>query len=544
MAINTVINQCFKTFKTSKHTAQEARQLKLPANIAEMLRFEKLQGYVDSLPNFDKNTVEGMRIATLKQWFNDRYVKPDRTMSVQLREAAYDLMRVSEKDCKQYNNSFVRPPITIMARARELVYRVLGPLDIPGILDAGSFSSGASIGYKRLNAHPANKYSSLITVTPRAEKYLRALIAVTPRWDVEGAQYRVKLVPGNKVTTVPKDAEKDRAIAIEPSGNMYLQLAVGTHLKRRLKSAAGIDLHDQTLNQRLARVGSFTTLLSTIDLKRASDSISMRIVEELLPSDWYRFLCDLRSPVGTIDGISHFKWEKFSSMGNGFTFELESLLFYCIVVSTLQCNLGTPVVSVYGDDLIVPTPKYSDITTALQQCGFTINEKKSCHTGNFRESCGGFYYKGASVWPIRPKKPIENLPDLIVFLNQVSRWSLCEHTNMALPYFLPLIKKIHNACPYLRLFRGSLDEGASALRSSGVNHLYLQPMRPRIPRETAFHKVHNGGLLSWFQKQNDLLYNGNNKSFGAGSSGAYVIKRRNPADLQYLSYKYDLIDHY
>lgn len=550
MATSSAINQAFAMFQTTKATSAGPKvkapkgRLSLPADLQDQLSFQRLFGFIQSIPKLDPTTVEGQRLIILKKWCNDRYVTPDSNNAASLRDNAFNLMRESEQACEEYNYSSQRPSIFVMARARELIYRILGELNFGEIFKTPMFSPGASVGFTRLEAHPVNKYTGEITVTPACEPLLRALITTIPRWDVEGAQFRFRLVPGNKVTTVPKDAEKDRAIAIEPSGNMYMQLAVGTYIKRVFSKHTGISLSDQSLNRFLARAGSYTTLLSTIDLKRASDSISTRIVEELLPSDWYRLLSRLRSPVGTIDNITHFKWEKFSSMGNGFTFELESLIFYCLAVAAMQCSLGTPGVSVHGDDLIIPTRHYNNITSVLTECGFTINDKKSCSTGFFRESCGGFYYKGSSVWPIRPKGPIDTLPKLLVLLNQISRWSQCEHTGMVLPYFLPYVKKIYRLMPWLTAFRGSLDDGAGAIRSSGVNRLYLSPVKPKSSRKTKFNQVGTGGFLSWLQKKDDLYHNGSSKPYGTGGDGAYVIKRRCPSELQWLRVRYDLIDNY
>jgi hypothetical protein len=83
-------------------------------------------------------------------------------------------------------------------------------------------------------------------------------------------------------------------------------------------------------------------------------------------------------------------------MGNGYTFELETLIFYALVRAVCGKE-GT--VSVYGDDLIYPSRFVGPVRELLAFCGFETNVEKSFSTGNFRESCGGHYFKGHSVTP-------------------------------------------------------------------------------------------------------------------------------------------------
>jgi hypothetical protein len=98
--------------------------------------------------------------------------------------------------------------------------------------------------------------------------------------------------------------------------------------------------------------------------------------------------------------------EKFSSMGNGFTFELETLIFWAI--SSVCQNVHNEFnVHVYGDDIIIPSESYSDVEAALTFFGFSLNEEKSFKEGAFRESCGSDYFNGVAVRPYY----IEELPD-------------------------------------------------------------------------------------------------------------------------------------
>jgi len=87
-------------------------------------------------------------------------------------------------------------------------------------------------------------------------------------------QSHPEYVQGNRFTTVPKDALKDRGIAIEPSLNVFFQLGVGDVLKRRLRRL-GLDMKNaQSIHRQVACEASSGGAFSTIDLSNASDTVS------------------------------------------------------------------------------------------------------------------------------------------------------------------------------------------------------------------------------------------------------------------------------
>lgn len=200
---------------------------------------------------------------------------------------------------------------------------------------------------------------------------------------------------------VPKDAKIDRAIIVEPSMNSLIQKGYGSYIKGRLMKA-GVNLFDQSVNRRRARIGSITGSLMTVDLSSASDTISKELVSELLPLDWYVALNECRT---SSVSYSSKEWdyriqlEKFSSMGNGFTFELESLIFYALTVAVCHYEGVKPDVSVYGDDIICPPEIWDALVEVFDFCGFSVNMKKSYRAGPFRESCGVDYFNGVNVRP-------------------------------------------------------------------------------------------------------------------------------------------------
>ena len=226
--------------------------------------------------------------------------------------------------------------------------------------------------------------------------------------------------PGNRVTFVPKTATTERAIAIEPLVNIYAQLGLGKMIRRRLKLIADIDLDDQSVNQQLAKEGSIRGFLSTIDLSSASDTISREVVRNLLPEGWFSRLDICRSKIGVLDG-SPFRYEKFSSMGNGFTFELESLIFWALSFAACVISGTPPMVSVYGDDIIVPSDAFDNLEEILSFFGFTLNKRKSFKNGSFRESCGKDFYDGCDVRPFQNKEVPKEVKDLFILANGIRR---------------------------------------------------------------------------------------------------------------------------
>lgn len=281
---------------------------------------------------------------------------------------------------------------------RKEVSRVLGML--PSALSP-RFSGGATYAdVGKLTTIP-DKMSSTPTISDSARP------VVLPFWEqTSWARTRLRDFPqqseprsvrGNIFFTVPKDGLKDRGCCKEPSLNISFQLDCGRIIRNRLKRI-GIDLlHDQDKHRALAREYSISGLGATIDMSNASDTLCRVLPFLVLPPDWAELLDSLRSKFTRVDG----RWvrlEKFSSMGNGFTFELETLIF-ATLARTVISEQGGDVsdVSCYGDDLIVPSQYASDIIAALRFFGFDTNKKKTFVEGPFRESCGGDFFEGEPV---------------------------------------------------------------------------------------------------------------------------------------------------
>lgn len=235
-----------------------------------------------------------------------------------------------------------------------------------------------------------------------------------------------EVVPGNRIAFVPKNSQTDRSIAIEPSMNLYLQLGVDGFIRRRLKHW-DIDLDDQSKNRELARLGSrdweWSENFVTLDLAAASDSVSIEVCKQLLPKVWFNYLMKLRSPSGVLDGET-ISYEKISSMGNGYTFALETAIFASIVFGVqkeFQGRIQPHDCAIYGDDIIVKNVIVKEVISALNLCGFTINSDKSFIEGPFRESCGADWFMGTPVRPVFLTDQPSSVMDLWCDLNRLRR---------------------------------------------------------------------------------------------------------------------------
>jgi hypothetical protein len=207
---------------------------------------------------------------------------------------------------------------------------------------------------------------------------------------------------------------------------MFLQKGVGRHIRGRLKRN-GVDLDNQGINQALAGL-ALKLNLATLDLRGASDAVSTELVAQLVPVDWFNYMDDLRSHYGLLDG-QEIRFEKFSSMGNGFTFELESLIFFALGYAIVEVDSvdihqhAIPSFSVYGDDLICPVEMSQSFIEVLSYCGFEINPSKSFVTGYFFESCGKHFFKSCEVTPIYQKEVLDDR-ESIRFFNRYLRWCM------------------------------------------------------------------------------------------------------------------------
>lgn len=242
----------------------------------------------------------------------------------------------------------------------------------------------------------------------------------------------VEVVKGSRLAFVPKTRLISRTVCTEPLLNMFFQMGIGLTIRDELRKQVGIDLSTQPdKNRRLAQLGSETGRFGTIDLSSASDSMSLSLVRSMFPSSVVSMLERARTPLTTLPGGSEVELHMVSSMGNAFTFPLQTLLFCSIVLASYKVlgikpeyphggTLGN--FAVFGDDIIVDHRVYDLVTRVLSICGFSVNQDKSFNTGDFRESCGCDYLYGHNVRGIYIKT-LKREHDTFSAINRLNRWS-------------------------------------------------------------------------------------------------------------------------
>jgi len=339
-----------------------------------------------------------------------------------------------EELCRETNNRFRRPMLDplndgsnvwLLNAVKRKVSVILGDFSPEEFVDEANWGPGVSTLVKGERVSAINKFHEERGITRDLYSLVSGWFSVAyPSWDrslthLHGENYFLSQV-GNSIVTVPKNSKTDRVIAIEPGINLWFQKSIGSMIRRRLRRF-GIDLNSQQRNQELARIGSLDASLATVDFSSASDSIALEVVREVLPPRWFQLLDACRSKFGTLDS-GPIKWEKFSSMGNGFTFELESLIFYaaawaCQEYLLEQGHDAHGPISVFGDDVIIPNVAFDLFSSFSTFLGFKVNPDKSYHQGYFRESCGSYYYKGVDCKPLFLKEKLGEIESLYKLAN-------------------------------------------------------------------------------------------------------------------------------
>lgn len=274
---------------------------------------------------------------------------------------------------------------------------------------------------------------------------------------------KAQIVAGNRLSFVDKNVDISRVICSEPTLNMFYQLGIGAVMEKHLSRYFGIDIRtQQDKNRELARVASLTDRLCTIDLSAASDSVSLKMLEATMPEEILQWLKLTRSPTCTLPDGRVEPLEMVSSMGNGFTFPLETIIFACVVAAVYAiegiplkrttCSLelnpkemahaymlkrryGLPFphdpnqvkwehgnFGVFGDDIIADSRAARKVIRLLKILGFEVNSDKSFIEGPFRESCGADFFEGLPVRGVYIKS-LKSQASRYVAINRLNEWS-------------------------------------------------------------------------------------------------------------------------
>lgn len=217
--------------------------------------------------------------------------------------------------------------------------------------------------------------------------------------------------PGySRVSTVPKDFRGPRVICVEPKELQFAQQGLMellyNHLARHPISRVAIDFTDV---QR-SRAACFNDKLATIDLKDASDHLSLAFARWVLPRWLFQLATRYRSRKVRI-GEKTWSYTSLATMGSSTCFPLQTVIFFAIALgciwswnrSHIPSERITPFVRVYGDDIIIPRAIAGHVMKALTDAGLKVNTTKTCIHTLVKESCGEYVVGGVSQVIVRPK---------------------------------------------------------------------------------------------------------------------------------------------
>ncbi|DAD52326.1 RNA-directed RNA polymerase [ssRNA phage SRR6960803_14] len=361
--------------------------------------------------------------------------KPKMECSDDRRKKAIENYVNTENDLRSFRpkawhglNDFVRISRVCFGRTlrdlnREVETNELQPRHGPGAVAERIYGNG--------------KYRSS-TWSRRLERSFPFDMYKVPNWNFTDREAEVRVGSDTvRVVFVPKTMKAPRVIAIEPINNQYAQQAVSQRLMALLErdrvTRERVNFSSSEFNRVLAREASISRNNATLDMSEASDRIHAGLVYHMF-RDFpcaLRSVFDCRSKYAILPDGRKVSLVKFASMGSALCFPVESMYHYVLCImgglkaENLQCNTRNILrlsrrVTVFGDDLIVPSKWRADVETVLASVRCVVNTKKSFSLGYFRESCGVDAYKGSIVTPVyirtRPPKNVSDASELVSYV--------------------------------------------------------------------------------------------------------------------------------
>lgn len=259
---------------------------------------------------------------------------------------------------------------------------------------------------------------SVLGRCPLIEKYLNLSTDVSLRMFLNRVDYKPDLwgspTPLDRaceIVFVPKSSTSYRTISMEPATLQYYQQGIWKSLDEFMMKhddlRLRVHLHDSEWNKNAARIGSVKPRrLATIDLSAASDSVSWELVKNVFKGTPLLMACySTRSREAILPDGSRLALKKFAPMGSALCFPVECIIFAAIcehVVRQSRTRTSSNYL-VYGDDIVIEERHVAKLYDVLQSLGFVVNKSKSFHRVDlpFRESCGGEFYDGLDVTPLR-----------------------------------------------------------------------------------------------------------------------------------------------
>lgn len=272
---------------------------------------------------------------------------------------------------------------------------------------------GSIAGYKGRLPIPA-KYALMKTDVRLS--YLSKYIGDVQSWTPFGLKEGLERC--SEIVFVPKSMITNRVISKEPCSLQYFQQGVMNELMEYIHHhpylRRAIDFRDQAKSARLAWEGSLFGEYSTIDLSAASDSVSYTLVKRLFSgSPIYPWLVTTRSDETRLPDGTRVRLRKFAPMGSALCFPVETLVFAAICELAKERTEAKVIYRVFGDDIIISRDAEAVLIDLLKAFHFTPNATKSFGETsllNFREACGGEFFNGEDITPLRISRQF-SVPD-------------------------------------------------------------------------------------------------------------------------------------
>lgn len=328
---------------------------------------------------------------------------------------------VQEQLAQGYRSQMSESTFQVIKLARAHVKRILGKFSSDELLACCRFGKNATFGCPASDAYIDQKLLRSISGSVKHHKWFREEYLPTDKMlgDIlernsqlaEATRCELEEHPFHSVvwaltqTNVPKSYKILRGINPNTLLGSFHSAGLSVMLEDRLTDEGLNIRYLQQRHRRLVKIFSKTRTHATGDLQNASHCFTSALVRRLVPRDWYNAfnLGRLSSVEWGEHGNDILRMESFMTMGIGFTFTLQTLLFYSILKAVTQLSEVKGFVSVYGDDLIYPRKAHKYVTKVFADLGFTFNREKTYVEDHFRESCGSDYFHGIDVRPFRPE---------------------------------------------------------------------------------------------------------------------------------------------
>lgn len=362
----------------------------------------------------------------------------------------------------------------ILSLARSYLERVLRGFD-PRDIKPGHGPGAVATGEKGLGKYRfSRRYQRLHEKFPYYEFFTPSLSATS----ILASRYRhlERLVnPIAKVCLVSKDSRGPRLISMEPLEIQWIQQGQLKKLVPYIESntliGGSINFTRQSFNRQAAFDSSVDKQFATLDLKDASDRVSLSLFRALFPEHIQEYWEACRSVATQLPCGRLLPLKKFAPMGSALCFPVMALTLWALIKATLAIrHRSRRMFLVYGDDIVVPTPFTSDVIEVLESAGLKVNVDKSFINSHYRESCGLDAYNGVLCTPIRIRQNLDSEhsdPSLLSHIISASEsffdkgyWKSCSYMRgLAESMFGPIPWVSHRARE--RSSDGSLNKSSS-----------------------------------------------------------------------------------